>query len=139
MRGMMISMEELMRAEREDADEPPAPAPLPEAVVADLRELHERYRRGCEFSPGDLVSPRRGYGITGEGKPHVVLEVRRPAHAGPTPFPDDDCSAVGSPLFGQRLDLRVATLATSRRERYVAAYWGESWKYEPWPSTPSAT
>lgn len=45
------------------------------ADALSLRELVERYEKGVPFKRGDLVTPRRGYNLRGEGHPCVVLDV----------------------------------------------------------------
>lgn len=100
--------------------------PLPEAQVATLLEVAARYAAPVPFKVGDLVTPRKGYNIRDAGDPHIVLEVPK--------FPirnfamGDDPSAFGSAFFGARLDIRVGTFDRG----HVAAYWGESFRYEPY-------
>lgn len=57
------------------AVQPKATLPIPEAQIATLREAMARYAAPCPFVPGDLVTPREGYGYTDAGLPHIVLEV----------------------------------------------------------------
>lgn len=97
-----------------------------EAAVADLRADFQRYTAACPFRPGDLVTPRTGAGIRGRGNPQIVLEVLA------EPLLDftfgSDVRETSSALYARRLDMRV--LMASDRGR--AAYWVESWEYEPY-------
>jgi hypothetical protein len=94
--------------------------PLPEAQVATLKEVAARYAAGCPFKPGDLVTARPGHNVKGVGHPHVVLDTRsaEPSFNGES----------GSCLNGRREDIRVATIMRG----HVAAFWDESWHYEPY-------
>lgn len=85
----------------------------------------------CPFKAGDLVTPRKGAGMHGEGDPHVVLE----ALAEPVFFQShEDASAYSASTWGARVDVRVLHVNDSG---HVHAHWGESWLYEPWaPSEP---
>lgn len=103
-----------------------ASLPVPEAQVMTLREVFARYDAGCPFEPGDLVTPRKGYGNGGEGRPHIVLCTARPP--APMTWPSDP-SDTGSPMFGRRLDMRVAGLDGRAT---MTAWWVESWEYEAW-------
>ncbi len=96
-------------------------APLIESQIATLRELWGRYETGCTFPPGEIVTPRSGGTYTDAGVPHVVLEVRR------TPLLSGERDP-GSPLFGMRIDMRVA--CRTRRAGKIAAFWVESWAFE---------
>lgn len=116
-----MNLADLLREMHEASDEADsAPAPLPEAVVATLRELEARYRAGCPYVPGDLVSPRVDYAIKGAGFPAIVLEVREsPIQA----FEGNHATS----SFGARLDIRVATFSSGN----YSAFWAESWQFEP--------
>jgi len=107
------------------ADQEPV-LPLPEVQVLTLQEVFARYEEGCPFKPGDIVTPRKGYAIHGAGKPHVVLSVGRPPI--PQTWPADPMN-VGLANFGARLDFRFAGFGPSGN---IAAWFGESWQYEPW-------
>ena len=99
------------------------PAPLIEAQIATLKEVADRYFAGCPFVEGDIVTPRSGTNYKDIGIPHIVLEVRDP------PFFNTASSDANSSSFGQRLDMRVA--AVSQNTGNVAAWWVESWAFEP--------
>jgi hypothetical protein len=114
-------------AAEDDDDKDAAPALLPEAVIADLRELCARYTAGCPFRVGDLVTPRRGYSLSGSGDPRIIVEVA------PTPIRNfdsaADCEEWASNTFGARLDIRVAHISPRGQ---MVMHWGESWMYEPY-------
>jgi len=100
--------------------------PIPEAQVATLLEAYQRYADVCPFKAGDLVTPRKGFGYSGAGLPHVILEVAaEPVRAWK---PTGEMS-VYSNFFGCRLDVRVANF-TSTGE--VVTFWQESWCLEPY-------
>jgi hypothetical protein len=51
-------------------------AETPSDVLAHtLLENYRRYAAGNPFKPGDLITPRRGYGLLGAGTPQVVMDV----------------------------------------------------------------
>lgn len=113
----------------------PAPAakplPLPEVQISTLQEAFRRYEAGCPFRPGDIVSPREGFGYTGAGIPHVVIEVAaEPIRIFALSGNLRSCSGD----FGERLDVRVA-----RRDRDgdISAFWQESWRLEPYVESPA--
>jgi hypothetical protein len=113
-------------AAEDDDDKDDAPALLPEAVIADLKELCSRYTAGCPFRVGDLVTPRRGYNALGAGTPHIVIEVRS------EPIRNFDVAQPGflsSDHFGARIDIRVAHIDHGTT---MVMHWGESWMYEPY-------
>ena len=100
------------------------PLPIPEAMIATLREHYKRYRLSlveCPFKPGDLVTPRKGLNINNEGQPNIVLETRR----NPEPFFSEPCSVAN----GRRNDIRV--IGMSSRD-HCAVFWVESFEYEPY-------
>lgn len=102
------------------------PLPLPAVQIATLREAYERFAAGCAFAPGDLVTPRVGFGYTDEGIPHIVLEVA----AEPVRVLDINSNVrTCSSDFGERLDVRVAC---HRPGGIVMAFWQESWRLEPY-------
>lgn len=105
-------------------DKPEAPRPLPEAIIANLREVQARYAEPCPFKPGDIVTPRAGSSLRNAGEPHIILEVLETPHI--TLARDYDPTISGSSSFGQRLDVRFAALYG---ENY-APFWGESWMFE---------
>jgi hypothetical protein len=113
-------------AAQDDGGKDDAPAPLPEAAIADLRELCSRYTAGCPFRVGDLVTPRGGYNLRGPGDPHIVVEVADV----PVRNLDNsaDSSGWASCAFGARLDIRVAHIQNGK----MTMHWSESWMYEPY-------
>jgi hypothetical protein len=117
-----ISLTELLRAgavtERGEC------RPIPEAQIATLLEAFARYAAPCPFKPGDLVTPRKGFGYTDEGAPHIVLEIRE---APVCQFDITDRTSPASNLFGLKLDMRVACFRSSGD---VEAFWQESWRHE---------
>ena len=106
----------------EDEDEDEGNRPLPEATVNDLRIAFANYG-ACNFKPGDLVTPRRGYNVKGAGEPHIVLEVpEAPVFVTSVSEPND----IGSHAFGHRCNMRVAC----RMGQKIAAFWVESYAFE---------
>lgn len=99
--------------------------PLKEVQVTTLKEVYDRYSAPCPFSDSDIVTPRKGYGMMGEGLPHVVLETGNPPMSQTWP---SDPSETASNSFGTRLDMRVASF--SERTGGIDAWWVESWKFE---------
>ncbi|KMO34283.1 hypothetical protein [Methylobacterium aquaticum] len=98
-------------------------ATSPEVLCVTLKEIEQRYRIGCQFKPGDLVTPRPGYTYDGEGAPHVVLDVL----AKPVMQLDlDDPSKTASNSYGRRIDMRVAC----EHAGIIAGFWVESWCFE---------
>lgn len=106
-------------------DEKDTPKPLPEAAVATLREVYERYAAGCPFKPGDLVTVRAGSDRKG-------ARATRPSCLRFWPIPvrpfdvGDSPHGSGTNAFGARLDIRIAKIAVGE----VAAFWTESWSLE---------
>ena len=107
-----------------------------EEQTATLKGVAQRYAAGCQFKPGDLVTPREGYNIKGAGLPQVVLEVIDDPIDAPIPGSTKP-SDYGNPGFGARLDMRTAGIAP---DGVVCAWWGESWQFEPYvaPQQPPA-
>lgn len=127
MKGLTIPLSELLGG-CNDMEEQRAALPLPEAQVATLREVYERYATGCQFRPGDLVTPRNGFNLRGVGIPHIVLEVRSPEDA--LRPASDNPQDTGSTRYYPRLDVRVACRHAT--DRSVCAFWQESWCHEPY-------
>lgn len=101
------------------------PKLLPEAVVMRLREraaLYAASGKGCPFNVGDLVTPRADSACRGSGEPHIVVEVR-------TPFEPTWLGDHGNG-HGARLDTRVLCMASDGSS--IAAFWVESWDFEPY-------
>ena len=98
-----------------------APRPIRSAQVATLKEAFAQYGL-TPFAPGDLVTPRKGYGIRDAGEPHIVMEVAA------EPWRTFE-GTHASNSFGARLDIRVACVS-SPGGNMVAAFWAESWMYE---------
>lgn len=108
--------------DRQAANDTHPPAAEDE-FVATLREAAERYAAPCPFKPGDLVTPRAGFLYHGAGLPFVVLAVSAFGNVAP-----DFQSGPSTPLFGARLDVRVAGSLGSG----ICAWWQESWMLEPY-------
>lgn len=126
MRGIAIPLDELLGGMSSNrGQERDATNPVPEAQVATLSEAAERYAAGCPFKPGDLVTPRKGFNLKGAGDPCVVVEVPEVPYRN---FETSDPHDNGNPNYGGRLDVRILCFATGD----VVAYWGESWKLEPY-------
>lgn len=111
--------------------------PLPEAQIATLREAFERYTAPCPFKPGDIITPRDGFGYSDAGVPHIVLEVRSDDISvadGPIrPFDQtSDVTDIYSNAFGSKLDIRVAVLNSNGHRVAVCAFWQESWRHQPY-------
>ncbi|WP_141703832.1 hypothetical protein [Methylobrevis pamukkalensis] len=91
----------------DDDDALPAPAPLPEAMVMDLRQQFDTYAammaNGCPFKPGDIVTPRNGHNQKGIGMPQIVLELNAAHLAAP-----DTSESIFTSRYGVRLDMRVS-------------------------------
>lgn len=66
----------------DDFDAKEVSRPLPEAVLARLREAYERYAEACEFKPGDVVTIRKDAPLRGHGQPHIVVEIDQNAPLG---------------------------------------------------------
>lgn len=96
--------------------------PLPEAAVETLKDLYQRYTGKHPFKPGDIVTPRKGYGLRGAGHPCIVLEIPKE--------PIRDMKAETHNMnYGSRLDMRVATI---EKGGIVIPFWSESWQYQRW-------
>jgi hypothetical protein len=98
------------------------PALHPDAVIARLKEACASYVTGCKFSVGDLVTPRAGMNLRGEGEPHIVLEVfSTPVRILDANDPSDSCGNT----FGSRLDIRTANMVGDT----LVPHMGESWHF----------
>lgn len=97
----------------------PAPPDTPSDVLAHtLKEVYQRFAAGNPFEPGDLVTPRVGYGNRGEGRPHIVLSCFEPENF--------ETEGIGMPAFA--FDMRV--LGEMRGE--ITPWKAESYTYEPY-------
>lgn len=123
----MSGLLEMLRAMDDHEDEKPeSQRPLTEAQVMTLREIYAAYAAGCCFKAGDLVTPKRGFNLHGEGAPHIVLELAPvPIRNFSAETPRETCSNV----FGRRMDVRVACFA---RNGQYDSFWMESWTLEPY-------
>lgn len=117
-----VDLDALLRQQNAE----PVALPLPEAQIATLKEACERYAAPCPFKVGDIVTPRKGYSTRGVGVPHVVLEVL----AEPLQLMKADPRVMSMNCFGRRIDMRV--LCHGETDGELAAYWVESWEYEPY-------
>jgi hypothetical protein len=88
-----------------------------------------RYLNPVKFNVGDFITPVAGYGVNGAGKPHIVVEIN------PYSEPCFAAGEVGTTTYGLRPDLRVLEI----RGDFVASFWVESWRYDPWVSLAPAT
>lgn len=96
----------------------------PEELLAQLEESAKHYadsRKECPFKVGDFVHPRKGYGIKGRGKPHIIVDVR---NAPDFNFTSGDSA---TPAYGQCFDIRVVC----RIGKHTCFYWLESHAMEP--------
>lgn len=103
-------------------------AACPEAQVMDLEIAFQNYMAGVKaYKPGDLVTPRKGYGLRHAGQPHIVLEVdpnapvRYPAGVSP-----------GNPNYGERMNLRIAGIVGHGNKADLLAWWCEAFQVEPY-------
>ena len=95
-----------------------------DAMAMELAAAGQRYLAGTPFKPGDMVSPRPGFAIKGEGYPHIVLNVLEKVE--PRWLDIEDSSA----RQGQMLDMRVACFV---RNDIITTFWVEAWQYQPYP------
>lgn len=123
-----MNLTELLAGMHDD-DAHDAPRPLAEAQIEVLKDIVARYAAPCPFRVGDLVMARDGFGHGIPGQPAIVVEV--PAQSLRI-FNVDDPQDTGSSSFGGKIDMRIATLDRSGRD--YAAYWVESWCFEPYPA-----
>ncbi|ELT50996.1 hypothetical protein [Brucella intermedia] len=125
MRAIGINLDEILAGAmgRGDDNERNKALPIPEAQIATLKEVCERYTAGCPFKVGDIVTPRKGSIYRGRGVPHIVLEVPAEPHFH---FDHDDASR---PAYGARLDVRCACFVDNET---TLLFWMESHWLEPW-------
>ncbi len=119
MRSIELDLGEMLARASGGRDQQEQHRQTPDDVLAiTLKEISARYAAGNPFKVGELITPRKGYGIKGEGRPHVVVEIaEKPLVPGETNS--------GSPDFGARLDIRVIC-----EQCHLHAYWNESWQFE---------
>lgn len=99
--------------------------PDPEAIVMELRERLATYTTCKDVIPykvGDIITPRRGSGVRGQGLPHIVVEVN------PTAKPDFGVGNCGSVTYGCRPQMRTISL---NQGDYVC-FWNEAHVFEPY-------
>ena len=100
-------------------DEENEPVTPPDVLAHTLQELCARYVAGNPFKRGDLVTPRPGYGVKGERRPHIVLDVFESTRK----IPDDYRGNMA-----MWPDMRVA--CENRGD--IVAFLGESLAYQPY-------
>lgn len=99
----------------------------PEAVIMRLREAAKRYARSvenCPFGLGELVTPVIDSWLHGSGEPHIVIDIW------PDPEPDFTNGEINTVEFGNRFDMRVASILRG----CVVAHWVESYQFKHWES-----
>lgn len=110
---------EMMFPQEEETSKFPADH---QAAIMTLREKYERYKEGCPFKPGDIVTPFIGAYILGELHPHIVVEVFdapiRPLNTEPS-----------SPAFHAVFDMRVIGFS---KNGVICAWASESWQFVPY-------
>lgn len=118
-----ISLEDLL-AGTLSAEQGGRSYPDNDAQVATLTEIAERYN--AHWQVGDVITPRPGFSIKGEGRPAVVIETFDGFlnRASPAVGSDDNQHAPGV-----RYDIRFIVYASPDQ---LVAYVGESWQYELW-------
>ena len=67
-------LKEALRSAHNDSDERAFRGPVSVEAIQ-LRDICARYLEGNPFKPGDLIVPRKGFNIRGEGRPCVVLDL----------------------------------------------------------------
>jgi hypothetical protein len=122
----MVDLDELFgHIGGQQLDQSERPKILPEAAIMRLRELYDAFIAENPFKPGDLVTVRPGVNRTGDGDPHIVLEVRAP-FAEIRNFECVEPGETGSCAFGQKLNIRVLCITGDS----AASYWMEHWMLE---------
>jgi hypothetical protein len=96
-----------------------------QAQAMELAMAGKRYLDGNPFRPGDMVTPRPGFAVKGEGHPHIVLDVLTNVEPRWTDVEDS------STRQGQMLDMRVACFV---RNDVMTTFWVEAWQYEAYPA-----
>lgn len=105
---------EMLKAHTNEEEKVPTP---PDVLAHTLKEICARYSAGNPFKRGDLVTPRAGYGVKDEGRPHIVLDVFWPTREIPAEYHGGDA---------RWPDMRV--VCESRGD--IVTFLGESWTYE---------
>lgn len=107
------------------------PKILPEVAIVRLQEVAKLYAEQLHaprFAVGDIVTPRKDSTINGSGDPGIVIDVKENAQ------PDFSRSDSDTVRFGARFDIRVLSI----RHGDAAAFWCESFEFEPWTEQPKA-
>lgn len=112
---------EIARMMSGQEERPKKPATPPAVLARNLIDAAARYSIRA-FKPGDLVTPRRGFAMVGEGEPHVVLEIFQ-RNTLPIMFKSNSDSA--PTLFA---DMRICCEMNGDLHCYIA----EAWMYEPY-------
>jgi len=93
---------------------------MPREVAAlELSGVAARYLSGNPFKPGDLVTPRKGFNVIGDGEPHVVVDVF-------DRLPVGEQTIEGHGNQYPRPDMRIIAYT---HDAFVP-FLGESWCYE---------
>lgn len=101
-----------------DSDAPTNPPTPPDVLAHTLLEIFARFRAGNPFKPGDLVTPRNGYGYKDPGPPNVVLAIFEPVKQPPV-------SPGASVTWA---DMRIAC----EHDGDIVTFVVESFCFEPW-------
>lgn len=83
------------------------------------------YGAACRFKAGDVVTPRAGGPLHGEGWPHIVLEV----FESPFRYFPDTNNGSASIEYGARFDMRVLH---ENADGIIHAHVVESWLFDDW-------
>jgi hypothetical protein len=124
----VTDIRELLEAMHSGGTHPSAPQPVPEAVVATLREMSEAYKavHGSLHQihpflrPGDLLIPQRWAGSIILAA--IVLDASRMPETQRVATPE----SFGRAGLGQRVDIRIAGLHGPT----FGSWWAESWEWQ---------
>jgi len=123
--GLREALGEALFGEGRGEAEKPMTDTQKEAAVMTLREHLPGYEK-CPYKVGDIVTPRKTSNTRGRGEPHLVVEVFDP----PVRLTNiTDTSDATSQNYLFKADMRVLCI---RGNKYVIAYAGEAWNYEPY-------
>lgn len=102
--------------------------PLPEAIIARMREALDRHKGPCPYSVGEVITPRSDAAVPKSlhGKPAVVVEVLR------TPQYSWGVSEPDSPDHGKRLTIRVLVHLQTASLDMIAPIWFDHADFELW-------